>query len=290
MTGAFIAVDWGTSNRRAFRIEDDVVVASERDDRGASLVAADAYPAEIAGLRARLGDLPVLMAGMVGSNIGWRAVPYIAAPATLDAVAHGLARIDARTMIVPGVSYSEGDRADVMRGEEVQLFGAVAAGLAPADALLCQPGTHCKWATMKNGAIVRFVTAMTGELFALLRTHGLLARQLGGVVEDGPAFRAGVGEGAKRDLSASLFGIRASAILGLREDADAAAFASGLLIGSDVAVRLAEAGGVDVHILADAGLGGLYRAAVETLGGTARIIDSRAAFIAGITRIWNSIA
>jgi 2-dehydro-3-deoxygalactonokinase len=279
----FIAVDWGTTNRRAFRIEGGTVVATERDDRGAATVAADEYDAEVAGIRERLGDLPMLLAGMVGSNIGWRSVPYVATPAGLAEVAAAIDRIDDRTAIVPGLSYRDGLRADVMRGEEVQLLGAIAAGLVPADALLCQPGTHCKWATAAGGRISQFTTAMTGELFALLRAHGVLSRQLGHPVEPGAAFLEGVAEGAKRDLAASLFAIRARGVLGLADDAHAASFASGLLIGADTAARI-EAGAT-VHILADAALGALYASAIDALGGASHHIDSQAAFVAGITRI-----
>ena len=279
----FIAVDWGTTNRRAFRIEDGTVVMTERDDRGAAAVAADEYDAEVAGIRERLGDLPMLLAGMVGSNIGWRSVPYVAAPAGLADVAAALDRIDDRTAIVPGLSYRDGLHADVMRGEEVQLLGAIAAGLVPADALLCQPGTHCKWATVEGGRITQFTTAMTGELFALLRAHGVLSRQLGHPVEPGIAFLEGVAEGAKRDLAASLFAIRARGVLGIADDAHAASFASGLLIGADTAARV-EAGAT-FHILADAPLDALYASAIDALGGHSHHIDSQAAFVAGITRI-----
>ncbi len=284
MSGRFLAVDWGTTNRRVFLIEDGAVVHAEQDARGAA--ATTDFPAEVADVRARLGDLPMLLAGMVGSNIGWRAVAYAPAPAGFAELAAALEPIAPATAIVPGVSFRDGARADVMRGEEVQLLGAAAAGMTPADALLCQPGTHCKWVTIEAGRIARFTTAMTGELFAMLRAHSLLSRQLGGKVADGAPFRDGVSEGARRDLAASLFGIRASGLLGVRDDADAAAFASGLLIGADVAARLAEAEGEVVHILADARLGGLYAAAIETLGGASRLVDSQAAFVAGITRIW----
>lgn len=279
----FIAVDWGTTNRRAYRIEDDKVAATERDDRGVTAMARGDYDGEIAGIRARFGDLPMLLAGMVGSTIGWREAPYAPVPAGIDALAANLLRIDGRTAIVPGICLDDGARADVMRGEEVQLLGAVAAGLVPGDALLCQPGTHCKWVTVREGAITGFTTAMTGELFALLRAHSVLARQMTGEVADGPAFTAGVREGAKRDLVASLFGIRASGVLGRLVDADAASFASGVLIGADVAARIGN--GAAVHILADPVLGGLYRSALQTLGGSATLIDSHAAFVAGIIAI-----
>lgn len=283
MSGAFLAIDWGTTNRRVYRIVDGVVAATERDAKG--VTATKDFPAELAMIRQRFGDLPVLMAGMVGSTIGWREAAYVPAPAGLAALGDRLLRIDDRTAIVPGVSYRDDRRADVMRGEEVQLLGAIAAAMAPADAMLVQPGTHCKWVEMRGGEIARFTTAMTGELFALLRHHGILAAQLGAEVTAGPAFLEGVRDGAALDLAASLFGIRAAKLLGLRDDADAASFASGVLIGSDVAARIAATDFDHAHILADPQLGTLYVAAIEAQGRSATLVDSHAAFVAGITRL-----
>ncbi len=279
----FLAIDWGTTNRRVFLIDGGAVVETGRDDRGVTAV--EDFPAEAAAIRVRFGDLPMLLAGMVGSNLGWRPAPYVAAPAGVAELAAGLLWIDQRTAIIPGISTLVGGRPDVMRGEEVQLLGAVAAGLVPANSLLAQPGTHCKWVEMEHGKVADFVTAMTGELFALLRKHGLLAAQLGGEVMPGAAFLEGVEEGKRRDLAASLFGIRAAKMLGRRDDADATSYASGLLIGADVAARLATSGHDTVHILADPGLGGLYCAAIEANGRAARLIDSHAAFVAGINEI-----
>jgi 2-dehydro-3-deoxygalactonokinase len=279
----FLAIDWGTTNRRVFLIEDGAVTRTERDDRGVTSV--EDFAVEAAAIRGRFGELPMLLAGMVGSNIGWRPAPYVAAPAGVAELAAGLLWIDDRTAIVPGISTLVGGRPDVMRGEEVQLLGAVAAGLVPPDSLLAQPGTHCKWVEMQDGKVADFVTAMTGELFALLRKHGLLATQLGGEVTLGAAFLEGVEDGKKQDLAAALFGIRAARMLGRRDDADAASYASGLLIGTDVAARLAASGHDTVYILADPVLGGLYSAAVEAHGRAARLIDSHAAFVAGINEI-----
>lgn len=280
MTAPFLAIDWGTTNRRVYRIEDGAVAATERDALGVTSVTD--FAAEVAAVRDRFGDLPVVMAGMVGSTIGWREAPYAPAPAGLAELRERLLRIDARTAIVPGVSFVDGTRGDVMRGEEVQLLGAIAAGLAPADAMLVQPGTHCKWAEMEAGRIVRFTTAMTGELFALVRAHGILSAQLGADVTPGGAFLEGVREGAKRDLTASLFGIRAAKLLGLRDDANAASFVSGLIIGADVAARVAGHGFDTAYILADPNLGALYAAAIEAAGRAAVIVDSHDAFVAGI--------
>ena len=52
----------------------------------------------------------------------------------------------------PAFPTSATGRADVMRGEEVQLLGAVAAGLVDPMRLVCHPGTHNKWATAAPAA------------------------------------------------------------------------------------------------------------------------------------------
>jgi 2-dehydro-3-deoxygalactonokinase len=282
--GRYLAIDWGTTNRRVYVMSPDgAVLDTARDDRGVKSVAAGGWPAELAGLRARFGDLPAIAAGMVGSTRGWHEVPYVPAPAGAAELAGGIGHVDGeRFAIVPGVACT-GARPDVMRGEEVQAVGAVFAGLAPADALFCQPGTHNKWIAVERGRIVRVTTALTGELFALLRDHSILAEMMTGAVADGPAFRMGLADAGDGDLLSRLFGVRASVLLGQRAAADGAAYASGLLIGADVAVR--SVGGATVHILSDPNLGPLYATAIAHFGGTTVAIDGQAAFVAGIHHI-----
>lgn len=282
----FIAVDWGTTNRRAYRLREGVVIDSMADGRGVTAVAPGGFEQEVAQLRARLGDVPMLLAGMVGSNRGWVDAGYAATPATLEQIATAMVTPMEGVRIIPGVSHIADGRGDVMRGEEVQLLGAICAGLAPRDALLCQPGTHCKWAWMTDGAIARFVTAMTGEMFALLKNHALIGQEMTGDVCPGQAFADGVLDGARGDMLASLFGVRPASLLGLRARADAASYVSGLLIGADCA---AHAAGERVHLLADPTLGALYARAIAQLGGHAVRIDSQAAFIAGATRLWETM-
>jgi 2-dehydro-3-deoxygalactonokinase len=284
---ALIAIDWGTTNRRIHVLgANNVLLGSERDDRGMLAMEGQDYAAEVAAIRARYGDLPMLCAGMVGAARGWTAVPYLPCPADLPMLAAALHWVEpGRTAIVPGLSIAVSEKADVMRGEEVQLLGAVAAGLVPADALLCQPGTHAKWARMAKGAVAGFQTHMTGELFALLRQHSLLAGIIDALVVDGAAFRAGVADAAQGKLLGNLFGIRAAALLGLRAPDDAASYASGLLIGSDVREQALDAGS-HVHLLADPALGALYAVAIEAMGAQAQIVDSEACFLAGIGALW----
>ena len=281
-----LAIDWGSTNRRAYALDrDGTVVAEERDDRGVTGVAPGGFAAEVEGIRARLGDLPMLCAGMVGSTRGWVTVPFVACPATLSDVATALHWMDDRTAIVPGLSIDTGARTDVMRGEEVQMLGAIAAGIAPHNTLLCQPGTHCKWATMRFGSVADFRTTMTGEIFALLRDHSLLSYFLGHSVEDGPAFREGLTASHDARLLSDLFGVRSSVLLQRRNRDRAASYVSGLLIGNDVREQAIDRGET-VHLLADPSLGPLYGAALAEYGVRSVYVDSRAAFIAGALHLW----
>lgn len=283
----FIAIDWGTTNRRTYLLDDaGAVLASMQDDCGVLAMAGRSFPAEIGQIRARLGDLPVICAGMVGSARGWAEMPYIECPAGLGALARGLHWIEpGRAAIVPGLSTREGRKGDTMRGEEVQLLGAVRAGLVPADAVLCQPGTHCKWARMGDGAVRAFRTAMTGELFALLRQHSLLADVIKGEASLGPGFDEGLADARQQHLLSDLFRARASGLLGLRDGGEAASYVSGLLIGSDVREQGLRPGD-EVHVLAGPDMGEFYRHALKAHGVDSHLVDSHRAFVAGISEIW----
>lgn len=281
----YIAVDWGTTNRRAWRIEPDGGVDdSFQDECGLKAVPAGGFAAAAAEITARLGDLPMLLAGMVGSNKGWREAPYVPCPAGAAELAAAILWIEpGRIGIVPGVSQAGAAGADVMRGEEVQLLGAVAAGQVPADGLICHPGTHAKWVVMESGRIAAFRTMMTGETFSMLSRHSILGDQLRGDVAPDSGFLEGAQAGlAGADLLSSLFGIRARFLLG-ESDGDQASFASGLLIGADVRAGLTLGGGAaPVALVGRPDLTALYAAALAEAGRVTTEVDGAAAFLAGI--------
>jgi 2-dehydro-3-deoxygalactonokinase len=286
-TKGFIAVDWGTTNRRAYLVLDRGEASDEFEDgKGIMSVERGEFEAAVAEIRARLGDLPMLLAGMVGSNRGWIEVPYVPCPAGLRELSAGLHWCDQATAIVPGVSFLDDARADVMRGEEVQLLGAVAAGDIPQDCLVCHPGTHNKWTRMDEGRIAEFRTVMTGELFSLLAKHSILGDFLGDEAMYDAPFRAGVREGLSGGaLAADLFSVRASVLLGRLPKQHAVAFTSGLLIGQDVRVGLAQASELPTIAMGRPELTKLYRMALEEAGVEATEIDGEGAFIAGACRI-----
>lgn len=288
--GELIAIDWGTTNRRIHVLKGDgTVVRTSCDDRGVLKIAAVDYPLEIAALRQRHGQLPVIAAGMVGSSRGWIDVPYCEAPAGLADLAAGAHRCSDEVLLLPGLCLRNYENSDVMRGEEIQVLGALSKQLAEGRALFCQPGTHNKWIETSSNRIVDFATAMTGEVFSLLKAYSVLSEFLKAEAVDGAAFREGLVRGAgARDLLTALFQARAAGLLGLRGTEDSASYVSGLLIGADVGSRedLADR---EVLLLSSGALGDLYAAAIGWAGGVVRTIDSDAAFAAGVHAIWEKL-
>jgi 2-dehydro-3-deoxygalactonokinase len=290
----FITVDWGTTNRRIYVVSAAGAIEERiKDDLGVLSVPSGGFGAMIADLRARFGQRPLILAGMVGSNRGWVETPYIPCPSDVHALVAGLKRLgDGSIAIVPGVCHISGDHADVMRGEELQILGALAAGLIPGDAPVCHPGTHAKWINLHGSHIAAFRTVMTGEIFRVLSEHSILADLIHADVRPDNAFVAGVRHGLHHDdLSAELFSIRARVLLGRMESAAAPSYASGLLIGNDIKIGLSFTKAADdVTLIGEPNLTALYAAALRTAGMDTRQIDGEEAFLAGAKRIAEEIA
>jgi 2-dehydro-3-deoxygalactonokinase len=283
----FIAVDWGTTNRRAYRLDSAGKCVSEFEDgQGVLSVPAGGFPAAVAEIRSRLGDLPLLLGGMVGSNRGWVEAPYVPCPAGIEALAASLVWPGEREAIVPGVSFIGDGRADVMRGEEVQLLGAVECGEVAPDALVCHPGTHNKWVAVEAGRIASFRTVMTGELFSLLKKHSILADLLTREAEPDQAFARGVRHAFEHDdLTSDLFAVRARVLLGQSPRDDAASYTSGLLIGADVRIGLQDRATGCVDVMGRPELTRLYAAAIREAGGEPNELDGEQSFLSGIKAI-----
>jgi 2-dehydro-3-deoxygalactonokinase len=284
----FIAVDWGTTNRRAWRVGPSGTVSEEfDDDKGVLSVEREAFPLAVTEIRGRLGDLPLLMAGMVGSNRGWVEAPYVPCPAGIDDLVERLCWPERdRAAIVPGLSFTRDGEGDVMRGEEVQILGAITADMIPPDGIVCHPGTHNKWVRVEGGKVTRFRTVMTGEIFNLLREHSILSDLLTDEMAVDDAFREGVARGLEGGLlTAELFSVRASVLLGQRRKEDATDYTSGLLIGADVHSALVTAPDGPICVMGRPELTRLYAAALDITGRRSNEIDGEKAFLAGAQAI-----
>lgn len=287
----FLGCDWGTTNLRAWVVGADGEVEAKRDlPYGVSKL----QPGEAARLfreevRPAMGaeGLPALLCGMVGSTLGWTVAPYLDCPIDLDGLRRGLMDVGDGVRIVPGLKGPGlAGHPEVMRGEETQVFGWLAGEAARqvGRRLICHPGTHAKWVVTDGGRVERFVTAMTGELFAVLSKHSVLKTD--SPPTDEGAFVEGLeaaGDGA--GLASRLFTARTRVVAGDASPESSASYLSGLLIGAEAASvpRLLDGEPEGpVALVGDPRLCRWYEVALRRAGFEVEVFDGDAAALAGL--------
>lgn len=271
-----IGLDWGTSSLRAYLFDNQGAIQEVRAQPwGIRQLPAGGFEEALHSITQGWPALPRLACGMVGSRNGWYEVPYLELPAGAEQLAGSIA---AATMgdgtllwIVPGLHNHHGP--DVMRGEETQLIGALRMQPAlAAKSTWLLPGTHSKWASVRDGQTVDFCTRMTGEFYAVLRHHSILGSGMpqataGAQSMDAIAFQRGVI--AARDSGASgalsvLFSARTLMLDGALQPASVSDYLSGLLIGEELRSLAASsrfALDTTIQLIGEAPLCARYRAA-----------------------------
>ncbi|MEO6919169.1 MAG: 2-dehydro-3-deoxygalactonokinase [Collimonas sp.] len=266
-----IALDWGTSSLRAYRLG----AGGERLELRALPWGVMQLPE--AGTEANAGfeaafeqacgdwlraapETPVIAAGMVGSRQGWNEAPYLEVPIAVDQIGGNLTCLRNRhgqlIHIVPGL-IQHSQLPNVMRGEETQVVGMLAlhrrhgyprSNDAAQDILIGLPGTHSKWVQIhdaKAGSeVTRFDTFMTGEVYAALCGHTILGRSMM-AADDGNSetARRGFERGlqvaqtpaGQTGVLSTIFSTRTLGLTGVLDGAGQREYLSGLLIGHEIA-------------------------------------------------------
>ncbi|MBP1806536.1 2-dehydro-3-deoxygalactonokinase [Rubellimicrobium aerolatum] len=290
-TPDWIAVDWGTSNVRAWAMTaGGEALAEATSDKGMGKLSPPDYEPALLDLIGGWMDGPirVVACGMVGARQGWVEAPYASVPGHPLPVGLTLAPTTTPGLsfgIIPGLAQS--DPADVMRGEETKVAGFLARNPGW-DGVLLLPGTHPKWISVSAGEVVAFRTSLTGEAFAALSGHTVLRHSVATDAWDDDAFLAGVAEGLARPeaLMNRLFALRAESLLSGLTPAKARARLSGLLIGTDLAGARGWWLGARVALLGAGDLMTPWRAALTSQGVAPEEADATEATLAGLTEAW----
>jgi 2-dehydro-3-deoxygalactonokinase len=277
----FVAVDWGTSSLRGALIEADGRVLEEQNhSRGILTVKPGGFAEVFETLFAdwmHPRGIRCLISGMAGSKQGWVEAPYCPCPAGLEEIRRHVLEIEpGRIAIVPGLSDAHDGVPDVMRGEEVQIFGAMAlTGLQ--DGVFVLPGTHNKWATVKKGRVAGFRTFMTGEFYALLSQHSILARTMDTSAPlDEAAFLQGVTQSENgHGLLHNAFGARTLSLFDRMPTREISSYLSGILIGEELRTQSVHAAG-DVVLIGAPALTQRYLLALRASGNSARTLGAEA--------------
>ena len=291
MTARYIAIDWGSTNLRAWLYQGDKCLESRQSEAGVTRLNGKSPEAVLAEVTQNWRDsaTPVVMAGMVGSNVGWKIAPYLPVPASFAAIGEQLTPVGDNVWIIPGLCVSRDDNHNVMRGEETQLLGART--LSPSSVYV-MPGTHCKWVQADAEQIHDFRTVMTGELHHLLLQHSLVGAGLPEQQTSSDAFAAGLARGIDSPaVLPQLFEVRASHVLGNLPREQVSEFLSGLLIGAEVAsMRDFIAHEQTITIVAGASLTSRYQQAFHAMGRDVSAVTGDTAFQAGIRSIAHAVA
>ncbi|AJY44545.1 2-dehydro-3-deoxygalactonokinase [Martelella endophytica] len=282
---SLIALDWGTSALRAYLMNfDGAVLETRSSDCGIQNLAKPGG----AGFEKAFSDirdgwpagLPVIAGGMVGSAQGWKEAPYIDCPADFtqlaDASVHVTTETGEQVVIAPGMIYRpDHGQPDVMRGEEIQIAGALAQNpTLGVNTVFLLPGTHSKWVRVSQGRVVDFDTYMTGELFSVLKRHSILGRLMSETPSKGEAagraFEKGLAVSAADPdrLQHLLFGVRTHGLAGDLAGNVLSDYLSGLLIGNEIAASLARRTdpGVPLVLIGEQALCRRYQEALQVFG------------------------
>jgi len=288
ISASWIAVDWGTSQLRAWAMDANAqVLASCISDRGMGHLTPGAFEGALLDtVGAWLnGPTTVLACGMLGSRQGWVEAPYHTVPCA--PLPGGFARPivkDPRldVHVIPGLKQTK--PADVMRGEETQIAGFLT--LNPKfDGIICLPGTHTKWAHVSADEVVSFQTFMTGELFSVLADATVLRHTVASGGWDDVAFQDALSETLSRPerLAALLFSLRAESLIDNLTGQTARARLSGLLVGAELAAARPYWLGQEIAVLGAPEISRAYQSALMSQGITPIIAEGTQMTLAGLT-------
>jgi 2-dehydro-3-deoxygalactonokinase len=239
---AIIGIDWGTTSFRAYLMaRDGEILDNVSAKLGIMQVADKNFEAALLKcLNEKNWDhkLPIITSGMITSRNGWVETEYVEAPATLDKLSNQLHvhHCDDLTLhFITGVIADHNGAADVMRGEEVQLFGALDED--ENQNLFVMPGTHSKWVMMNEGCIQDFFTFMTGDVYSAVSQNTILKA----FIEDAPFNKEAFSMGVQKSISDGamilhdLFSVRTLPLMKKISPQMTDDYLSGLLIGCEIA-------------------------------------------------------
>lgn len=296
-----VCVDWGTSNLRAYllspcgtKIEGiDLPLGVKRlGDRDCREILEEITT----HWRNEHAVQNVLMAGMVGSEIGWTEVALLNGQCGVEEFSNNLrevAFIDGlNAWIVPGGRTQNGaNPSGMMRGEETQVLGLIEL-IDTEDRRICLPGSHSKWVSLVNRKISDIKTYMTGEMYQVMRDNTVLQecfKGSNGALDKG-AFKDGLIMAASGMLiSRLMFSIRTEFASQVNSTANQrASKLSGILIGSEIMDALSDKGQADrapVILVANGAIKQAYMLAFSHMGIPLECVDSETAFLRGCRNI-----
>lgn len=200
-----VTIDSGTTNTRVRVWQGSEVIAEASESIGVRDVAKmpdREHNVLAVGIRRlldkALAHIPaeqpylIIASGMITSDHGLIHLPHLSAPVNLSQLAEGVVarvipEISPRPIwFIPGIKntvdriqLNNCDEMDVMRGEEVEVFGLLAQHDITGPALVILPGSHSKLIKLDGQqSITACATTIAGELLDVLSQQTLIAQSV----------------------------------------------------------------------------------------------------------------
>jgi 2-dehydro-3-deoxygalactonokinase len=204
---------------------------------------------EIADLEAKYNCIitDIYAAGMITSNVGLKEIPHITAPVSFEILSASVEtfRLDKISQngqfhFIPGIKFINqgGFGHDMLRGEEVEIFGALDRIDKNKTINFIHFGSHNKIIHYENFLVTNAITTISGELLSAISNNTILKSSIAdidnGFVMDMDYVRNGYVSAKNSGISRSLFKVRIGHIMENYSNDIALSFIFGILLYDDL--------------------------------------------------------
>tara|TARA_B100000575_G_scaffold71478_1_gene55604 strand:- start:1634 stop:2530 length:897 start_codon:yes stop_codon:yes gene_type:complete len=287
----WIAIDWGTTNFRAWIIKNDKVLKEINRPHGIKNISNKNFE-EILIKNIKIPKInnrkiKIISCGMIGSKQGWLDTGYVI---NLNLTKNNLVKVKTRNKyldfyIVKGLSQKQ--PYDVIRGEETQVLGYLESN-RKFSGFICLPGTHSKWIKITEGKLINFKTYMTGEIFEIISKNSILKHSINDNKINTKVFKNSVLLSQKKNFNLFdyLFEFRSRTLLTKKKYYPKSELLA-YLIGNEIRSNINTVRDFKVIIIGSDYNSKIYSKAMEILKINNKIVDSKKITINGLRILFN---
>ncbi len=288
----WIAIDWGTTNFRAWIIKDKKILKEINKPHGIKNIPDKNFEKTLINnikLPNKINNkIKILSCGMIGSKQGWFDTGY---NENLIIKKNILVKVKTKNKnldfyIVKGIF--QNNPYDVIRGEETQILGYLHSN-KKFSGFICLPGTHSKWVKIMKGKVIKFKTYMTGELFEVISNHSILKHSINDKKINTKIFTNAVSKSQKINFNFfdHLFEFRSRTLLTNKKYYPKSEIL-GYLIGSEIKSNFDNIKNLEVVIIGSNDNSKLYSQAMKELKIKNTIVDSKNITITALSLLFEN--
>ncbi len=187
-----VTIDAGTSNLRIRIVENRKIIFERKENYGVK-IGKEKFESELYKLLKECikenkmikEDIECIIAsGMITSALGLKEIEHLHVPVSLEKFSKNIVKVkffEFEIYLITGIKVEKKyfkeehlKSIDVIRGEEVEVFGILEEIKIDEPALVILPGSHNKFIEVNNGNIMDLLTTMSGEIYDVMTKYTIL--------------------------------------------------------------------------------------------------------------------